>query len=215
MDKINVVIFARVSSKTNRQENERQIQDLEKLAERNGWNVVKIITSKISASKTRRGERGDITELFETVRNEKICKVLVTEITRISRRAKDIKDIINDLHELKCSLYIQSFGLDTLSNNKMMQFASNIVIDILAEFAELEAEFLSDRIKSGIRASKKKGGRPKGGMTEKEIIAKYSRIAKQLKKGVSVNQIANDKRIKASRNTVKKVKKALGKVGEL
>ena len=44
MDKINVVIFARVSSKTSRQENKRQIEDLEALAKRNDWNIIKIIT---------------------------------------------------------------------------------------------------------------------------------------------------------------------------
>jgi len=212
MKKINVVIFARVSSKTSRQENKRQIQDLEALAKRNGWNVVKIITSKISASKTKRGERGDLVELFEAVRNEKICKVIVTEITRISRKAKDIKNIISDLHDLKCSVYIQSFGLDTLSKNKMMQFASNIVIDILAEFAELEAEFLSDRIKSGLRASNKKLGRPKTKMTAAEIVAKYPKVAKRLKKGFPLNQIANDKTLSVSKPTVIKVKKALAEL---
>ena len=70
MKKINVVIFARVSSKTSRQENKRQIEDLEAVAKRNDWNITKIITSKISASKTKRGERGDLVELFETVRSK-------------------------------------------------------------------------------------------------------------------------------------------------
>ena len=130
----------------------------------------------------------------------------------LDRKAKDIKDIINDLHDLKCSVFINSFGLDTLSKNKMMQFASNIVIDILAEFAELEAVYLSDRIKSGLRASSKKAGRPKGKMTAEKILQKYPKIVKRLKNGFPVKQIANDKRINTSRNTVIKVKKALAEL---
>lgn len=212
MKKTNVIIFTRVSSRTDRQENTRQINDLKELASQKKWNVEKIITSKISASKKSRGERGDLSELFEIVRTKKIDKILVTEITRISRRAKDIKDIINDLHDLQCSVYIHSFGLDTLSKEKMMQFTSNIVINILAEFAELETAYLSERIKSGLKSSSKKGGRPKGKMTSKEILAKYPKVVQSLKKGFPLNQIANDKRLNISKPTIIKVKKALQEI---
>ena len=54
-----VAILVRVSSKSERQDYERQIQDLTAIAKKNNWEVVKIVTAKVSATKTRLSARED------------------------------------------------------------------------------------------------------------------------------------------------------------
>ena len=54
---MNVVILVRVSSKSERQDYERQIQDLTSIAKKNKWDVVKIVTAKVSATKTKLSAR--------------------------------------------------------------------------------------------------------------------------------------------------------------
>ena len=79
---MNVAILVRVSSETDRQDYDRQISDLSAVAKKHKWTVVKTITAKISASKTKLSARDDIAELYDLVGQGSIKKVLVTELTR-------------------------------------------------------------------------------------------------------------------------------------
>lgn len=51
MSKTNVVIFARVSSDSDRQDYARQITELQSVADNRGWVVIETIAEKISAPK--------------------------------------------------------------------------------------------------------------------------------------------------------------------
>lgn len=90
---MNAVILVRVSSSSERQDYDRQINDLTAVANHNKWNIVKIITAKVSATKTKLSAREDITELYELVEQGTIQKVLVTELTRLGRKAKEIREV--------------------------------------------------------------------------------------------------------------------------
>lgn len=57
---MNVILLVRVSSKSDRQDYDRQIADLTKIAESNNWIIFETVTAKISATKTRLNARREI-----------------------------------------------------------------------------------------------------------------------------------------------------------
>jgi len=209
-----VAILVRVSSKSDRQDYDRQISDLTKVAERNGWEIVATIKAKVSATKTRISARQDIAALFELVEKNQVQKILVTEITRIGRKAKEIREIVEFLEAHNVALYIESSGLDTGSKNQFQKALTNIFISMLSEFAELETVRLSQRIKSGMKEAAKKGrkaGRKKGStddLAEKiKRNEKYAKAARKLKEGLSLRDVAATAGV--SVNTVRKIKAAI------
>ena len=209
-----VAILVRVSSKSDRQDYERQIQDLSTIAQKNQWEVVKIVSAKLSATKNRLSAREDITELCELVEQKAIKKVLVTELTRLGRKAKEIREVYEFLSNNSIAIFIQSLGLDTGTKEPFQKAINNIIITILAEIAELETVRLSERIKSGMREARRKGvkvGRPQGATVDiKQQIKtnpKYKTAAKALKEGLSLRKTAAFAGI--SVNTVRKIKEAI------
>jgi len=206
-----VAILVRVSSKSNRQDYDRQISDLTAIAKKNNWTVVKIVTAKISATKTRLSARQDIAELFELVEAKAIQKVLVTELSRLGRMAKEIREVYEFLQNNGIAIFIQSLGLDTGAKGAFQKSINNIIITILAEIAELETIRLSERIKSGMKEARKKGitiGRPKGSKSDMKLLIKsnpkYKTAAKALREGLSLRKTAAFAGI--SVNTVRKIK---------
>ncbi len=208
---MNVGILVRVSSESDRQDYDRQINNLTAVADRNKWNIVKIITAKVSAEKTRLSAREDIAELYELVEQGAIQKVLVTELTRLGRKAKEIREVNEYLGDNGVSMFIQSLGLDTGAKGAFQKAINNIIITILAEIAELETIRLSHRIKSGMEEAKHKGkviGRPEGrtdNMSEKtKTNPKYKRAAKALGEGLSLRKTAAF--VELSVNTIRRIK---------
>jgi DNA invertase Pin-like site-specific DNA recombinase len=206
-----VAILVRVSSKSDRQDYSRQISDLQAVATRNGWTVVKTVTAKVSATKTRIRSREDIAEIYELVEKKLIDKVLVTELTRIGRKAKEIREVYEYLHENGISIFVQSLGLDTGAKEPMQRAINSIILAILSEFAELETVQLSQRIKSGLDEAVKKGkqlGRPEGTTDnlayKLETIPEYKTAKTKLEKGLSLRETAAVTGLAV--NTVKRIK---------
>jgi DNA invertase Pin-like site-specific DNA recombinase len=210
-----VAILVRVSSKSDRQDYDRQISDLKAIAKKNNWTIVKIVTAKISATKIKLSARQDIAELFELVEAKTIQKVLVTELSRLGRMAREIREVYEFLQNNDIAIFIQSLGLDTGAKGAFQKSINNIIITILAEIAELETVRLSERIKSGMREARKKGatlGRPKGSKTDMQSLIKsnpkYKKAAKALKEGLSLRKTAAFAEV--SVNTVRKIKMEVG-----
>jgi DNA invertase Pin-like site-specific DNA recombinase len=206
-----VAILVRVSSKSERQDYTRQISDLTAVAVRNDWNIVKTITAKVSATKTRLSAREDIAELFELVEKKAVDKVLVTEITRIGRKAKEIRDVYERLTEKGIGIYIQSIGLDTGAKEPMQKAIASMMLTVMSEFAELETVQLSQRIRSGLEEAKRKGktlGRPEGttdNLAYKiENVPEYKTAKGKLEKGLSLRETAAVTGLAV--NTVKRIK---------
>jgi len=76
------VIYARVSSADQKEDLERQIEVLRKFAEKEGLEVLEIITDIASGLN---GKREGLKRLFELVKNREIEKVLITYKDRLTR----------------------------------------------------------------------------------------------------------------------------------
>lgn len=213
----NVIILARVS--TQKQSAERQINDLTELAKRKNWNIVKVISFKISGAK-KNSERNDMIELrsfIDRSKNGTIHKVLVTEISRLGRNTHQVLETINYLKEHSISLYIQNFNIETLKEDGTSDIMASFLLTILAEISQMEKEWIFERLISGRNNYIKKNGKISSGrkqLTDEEFINKYKgTILPLLLKGNTIADIAT--LCKLSTYTVVKFKRIYNKSNSL
>jgi DNA invertase Pin-like site-specific DNA recombinase len=202
---IKICLFIRVSSDL--QNVERQLRELTEYCEQRSYQITKTISTTITGKKEGKN-RPDIQELFASANNKIFSKVLVTEISRLGRKARDIRATIDYLHSRKISVIFKNLGgLESLDENGNETFVTNIIIGIYSELAQEETRILGERTKSGLVLAVKKGrtlGRPQGQADSKSILKQYSKLANDLKEGLSLNQCM--KLHSVSKNTVIKPK---------
>lgn len=203
-----VVLFCRVSSTNDRQNYDRQINDLTVLASSLNYQVESIFSEKISGAK-KNNERVELMNMVEYVNNNQIDKVLVTELSRLGRDTLQVLQTIEILNQNKISLYIQNYNIETLTTDKEINPMSQFLITILAEVARMERKTIENRLQSGYHNFRTKGGvvgRKLGfRKSDEEMKDSYSEEIKMLKKGYSyehINQIT-----KTNKNTLTKLRK--------
>ncbi len=205
-----VVLFARVSSEA--QDFGRQLRDLERHAARAGYRVVATIAEKLSGSRRSRAKRPDLDQLLALARTGQVRQVLVTELSRLGRRARETRQVVEELADLRVSVFALNIQLGSLLPDGKANPIARLVMTVLMEVDEMETERTGERIKSGQEKAYAKGaqkGRPNGSSeSAKKQLAKYPKVVKFLQAGgLSVREIA--KLSSCSTNTVLKVKNAL------
>ena len=200
-----VVIYARVS--TNSQDHDRQISDLREYAKKMDYIVVKEFSEKISGAK-KVADRYALSELLNYVRNNKVDKVLIYECSRLSRRIVDFLQVIEELNELKVSLYIHQNRLETLLEDGSINPIASLVLGIIAQFNSMERSLIRSRMKSGYDHFRSNGGKVgrKQGYTKTVDAMKeeYAEEIRLLRKGISLRNIS--KITHTSVNTLRKIR---------
>ena len=206
--KTKVALFVRVSSEA--QEFKRQVSDLERVAERNNFEVVDIISEKISGAKNNADRKG-MQELFDKASKNRFEKVLVTEVSRLGRSPKEVITAVEFLTSKGISLYIQQFGLETLDENGKSNFVSELLVNLMSCFDKNERDTLKFRIISGMQEAVKRGTvchRPTGTTEAPEkTLSKYPKAVKDIKAGLSVRKVC--KLHDLAQGTVMKLRKIL------
>ena len=203
-------IFVRVSSTNDRQDYNRQIEDLKVYCERQGLTIVHTISEKISGAK-KNEDRSGIKELRKLARKGSFDILVVSEISRLGRNPYQIQQVIEELSESGISIHIESLGLKTIDDNGNRSPMVEFMLSILMQLARMEREFLIQRVKSGLNHAKSKGkilGRPKNSTIDQKVfLKKYKNLSADLQNGLSVRKAAKIHEV--SLNTVLKVRKAL------
>ena len=198
-----VVIFARVS--TNVQDYERQVNELTTLAQRNSWSVEAVFCEKVSGAK-KNAERKELSRMVEYVQAHHINKVAVTELSRLGRDTLQMLEVIEQFNRLGISLYIQNYGIETLTESGEVNPMSQFLITILAEVARMERKTIRERVESGYknyRAQGGKVGRKEGyRKSETDMREEYAEEIRLLRKGISLRNIS--KITGTSVNTIRK-----------
>jgi DNA invertase Pin-like site-specific DNA recombinase len=198
-----VVIFARVS--TSVQDYERQVNELTAIAQRNGWNIENIFCEKISGAK-KNAERKELSRMVEYVQQHKINKVAVTELSRLGRDTLQVLEVIEQFNRLGISLYIQNYGIETLTESGEVNPMSQFLITILAEVARMERKTIRERVESGYKNYRANGGKVgrKAGYrkSDSEMREQYAEEIRLLRKGISLRNIS--KITGRSINTIRK-----------
>ena len=207
MDK--VVLLVRVS--TDKQEYQRQINELTEYCNKVDWEIVKVFSNKISGV-TKIEDREEIQSLIQYVKENKIDRVVCLEISRVGRNTLEALKIIQFLNENKVSLYVKNYNLETLDNNGNVNPITSLICTILLEISQMERLTIKERMESGrkqyIERCRKDGikmGRPSTYRKSVEVYKEqYQKEISLLKKGYSLSNIS--KITGRSINTIKKVK---------
>ena len=185
-----VCIYARVS--TQNQDYQRQLSELREYATRMNYEVVKEFSEKISGAKAI-AERQALTELLDYAAANRIDKVLVYECSRISRRAIDFLQVIEQLTQMKVSVYILQNGLETLMADGSVNPIAQLVLGIIGQFNSMERSLIRSRMSSGynhFRSNGGKVGRKEGyKKSDEQMKEQYSKELSLLKKGLSLRNI--------------------------
>lgn len=185
-----VCIYARVS--TQGQDYQRQLSELREYASRMNYEVVREFSEKISGAKSV-AERQALTELLDYAAANRIDKVLVYECSRISRRAIDFLQVIEQLTQMRVSVYILQNGLETLMADGSVNPIAQLVLGIIGQFNSMERSLIRSRMSSGyqhFRSNGGKVGRKEGyKKSDEQMRQQYNKELSLLKKGLSLRNI--------------------------
>ena len=204
------VIYARVSSTTDRQNTDRQVIDLTDYAAKNNYEVIEVFEEHISGA-AKNTERPVLMECLNFAESNAIEVVLCSELSRLGRNCDEVLKNVLRCKAAKINLYFQKENLSLFNVDGSENPYTNIMIAVLGTAAQLERENIKFRLNSGRAKYIAEGGRlgrPVGTKKSPERLAKdYPQVVRELKRGTSVRRTA--KLCDVSAFTVQKVKKAL------
>jgi len=203
-----VAIYTRVSKESG--DLQRQIDELTNFAKNQGYIIIDTISEKISGG-LKNVDRNGLQKLMELVKTKSIDKILIWELSRIGRNSFEVAKIINELNENKVSLFVKNYNLETLNSDGTINPMAKFMISILSEFAENERLNIKMRLESGYNQFRNQGGivgrKPGSNEDKSDFLTKHNDVAKLLKKGMSIRNVAQ--LTKKSTKTIQKVKNLL------
>lgn len=208
VDMEKVVILARVS--TDKQDYDRQINELTDHCVRMNWEVAKVFANKVSGAK-KNEERPEIVEMLSYIKENDVKRVCCLEVSRVGRNVLEALKVIQTLTDNGVSLYIKNYNLETLVNGKVNPVAS-LITTILLEIAQMERSTIRERMSSGYRQYVSKCrennitmGRPSDYKKSDDAYKEqYTKEITLLRKGLSLRQVSQ--LTSTSINTLRKLK---------
>ena len=149
-------LYLRVS--TIDQTTANQERELRQVAERAGWEIVKVYKDHgISGSKGR-DKRPQFDELGKAITRREIDLVMAWSVDRLGRSLQDLVAFLSEIHAAGVDLFLHQQGLDTTTP------AGKALFQMMGVFAEFERSMIQERVRAGLRRAKddgKKLGRPR------------------------------------------------------
>ena len=187
------VIYARVSSTNDRQNTQRQIEDLTRFANSNDYNIIGTYEEHISGA-TKNENRTVLMECLDFCVSQNANFLLLSELSRLGRSTLQVLKSLEMLHEAGVSVYIQNLGIYTLNATGEANPIASIMVTVLAEMANIERSNIVYRLNSGREsyiANGGKLGRKKGSVkTTEQKKEEYKEVISFLKRGYSVRNTA-------------------------
>jgi DNA invertase Pin-like site-specific DNA recombinase len=149
MKKKRVAIYLRVS--TSRQDTDNQRRELEAVAARSGWQVVKVYEDAGISGAKGRDKRPGLDAMLKAVNAKEFDMVAAWSVDRLGRSLMDLLGILQGLHDKGVDLFLHQQGLDTSTTNGKMMF------QMLGVFAEFERGMIRERVKAGLARARANG----------------------------------------------------------
>lgn len=190
----NTVLLCRCS--TNRQDYNRQIDELTDYCGNNNWSILKVFANKVSGAK-KLEERPEIQEMISFVKNNQVDMVVVLSIDRLGRNTLEALKLIQLLNENHIALYVKNYNLCTLDENGKPNPVASLISTILLEVAQMERLTIAERMESGrnryIRICKEEGikmGRLASyRKSDDKYKEQYSKEISLLRKNISLRNV--------------------------
>lgn len=192
-NKMNAVIYARVSSVGDRQNTDRQISDLNEYAAYQKLQVLQVFEEHISGAK-KNVERPVLLQAIDFCKANNVSILLVSELSRLGRNAFEVLATVKDLIDSGINLYMQKEQLTLLDAEGKPTMFAPIMIATLSTCAQLERDNIKFRLNSGRKLYIERGGKlgRKVGSTKsmEQKKEQYKDIISYLKKGYSIRNVA-------------------------
>ena len=144
-----VAIYLRVS--TDKQTTDNQRRELEAVAERSGWKVVKVYEDAGISGAKGRDKRPGLDAMMKAVNAKQFDLVAAWSVDRLGRSLTDLLGILQELHEKGVDLFLHQQGLDTSTT------AGKAMFQMLGVFAEFERGIIRERVNAGLARARAKG----------------------------------------------------------
>ena len=144
-----VAIYLRVS--TSKQDTDNQRRELEAVAERSGWKVVKVYEDAGISGAKGRDQRPGLDAMMKAVNAKEFDMVASWSVDRFGRSLTDLPSILQSLHEKGVGLFLHQQGLDTSTT------VGKAMFQMLGVFAEFERGIIRERVNAGLARAKANG----------------------------------------------------------
>jgi DNA invertase Pin-like site-specific DNA recombinase len=162
---LRVAIYSRVS--TDHQTTENQERELQAIAERIGWTVVKVYRDQgVSGAKSRQ-DRPAFDALCKDASRRQFDLIAAWSVDRLGRSLQDLVGFLTEIHALGVNLFLHQQGVDTTTP------AGKALFQMMGVFAEFERAMIQERVKAGLQRAKAQGkvlGRPSTQLEKVEAI---------------------------------------------
>jgi DNA invertase Pin-like site-specific DNA recombinase len=185
-----VAIYARVS--TQGQTVNNQLQQLHKVAERHGWEVVSEYKDKGISGAKGRDKRPQFDAMLKAANRREFDIIMSWSVDRLGRSLQHLVEFLGDIQQKGVDLYLHQQNIDTSTPSGKAMF------QMVGVFAEFERAMIQDRVKAGLARARKEGqtlGRPRVSEATEASIHKRReqgmgilKIARELGVGTSVVQ---------------------------
>ena len=162
---LRIAIYSRVS--TDHQTTENQERELQAIAERIGWTVVKVHKDQgVSGAKSRQ-DRPAFDALCKDASRRQFDLIAAWSVDRLGRSLQDLVGFLTEIHALGVNLFLHQQGVDTTTP------AGKALFQMMGVFAEFERAMIQERVKAGLQRAKAQGkvlGRPPTQVEKVEAI---------------------------------------------
>jgi DNA invertase Pin-like site-specific DNA recombinase len=139
-------LYVRVS--TDHQTVENQIAELNRVAERRGWEVVETYKDAGISGAKGRDKRPGLDAMLNDANRRKFDVVMAWAIDRLGRSLIDLLDTIQHLEACAVDLYLDQQHIDTTTP------AGKLMFQITGAFAEFERSMIRTRVNAGLKRAK-------------------------------------------------------------
>jgi DNA invertase Pin-like site-specific DNA recombinase len=144
-----VAIYLRVS--TDKQTINNQRRELEAVAERSGWEIVKVYQDAGISGGKGRDQRPGLDAMMKAVNAKEFDMVASWSVDRLGRSLTDLLSILQGLHDKGVGLFLHQQGLDTSTT------AGKAMFQMLGVFAEFERGIIRERVNAGLARARANG----------------------------------------------------------
>jgi DNA invertase Pin-like site-specific DNA recombinase len=146
-----------------------QERELREIADRAGWEIVKIYKDHGISGAKGRDKRPAFDALCKAASAREFDVVMAWSVDRLGRSLQDLIGFLGELHATGIDLFLKQQGLDTGTP------AGKALFQMMGVFAEFERSMIQERVRAGLARARSEGkrlGRPRiEPEIEKRILA--------------------------------------------
>lgn len=151
-----VALYIRVS--TDKQTTDNQERELRAVADRMGWEIVRVYSDAGISGAKGRDQRPAFDTLCKDAVRRQFDMVMAWSVDRLGRSLQDLVGFLSELHSYRIDLFLHQQGIDTTTPGGKAMF------QMMGVFAEFERAMIRERVNSGLSRARAQGktlGRPR------------------------------------------------------